>query len=273
LSVFFTPLKYKYVYFDKYQPNQCFILLVCFLHYLCKYSPSHEEESNMFIGKKLLIAALCSVFVTTAANATLIQFDTCVGANACKIAPNEAPIPNPITANPNAGILLGWNELQNVTLTENLYIDRVADPSASFVAQDSNGYYIIAGTIVSSHYIEWDPGAGSSNTVKATLNFDSDIFGFITSDDNLANSDAALGLTGYDYADFGLRGLESNDVTNFSPSGDNSLVDIKWKASSPGDWTRLITAFSPSAPPSEIPEPATLLLFGLGLLGLARLKK
>jgi len=227
----------------------------------------------MLFIKRLLFAALGSVLMTTGANATLIQFDMCVGANACKIAPDEAPIPNPIIADPNLGVLLGWDEMQNVTLTQNLYINRVADPTASFVDQDAKGYFILAGTIVSSHYIEWDPGAGSDAAVQATLNFDSDIFGFITSDENLANSDAALGLAGFDYADFGLRGLEKGDVTDFSPGGDKSLVDINWRASSPGDWTRLITAFSPGAPPSEIPEPTTLLLFGLSLMVLARTRR
>ena len=45
------------------------------------------------------------------------------------------------------------------------------------------------------------------------------------------------------------------------------MVDIDWAASNPGDWTRLITAYSPGGEP--IPEPATMLLLGSGLVGLA----
>lgn len=227
----------------------------------------------MRASKLSLLLLLPVVLYATSSQATLIQYDSCTGANACLIAPDDTPIPNPIAQNPNNGLLLGWNEVQNFTLTNNLYIDRVADDTASFVGQDSNGYYIIAGTVVSSHYFQWDPGSGSNSRVNATLKFDSDIFGFIYSDTNLENSDDALGLPGFDYADFGLRGLESADITNFSPGGDNSSVDISWQASSPGDWTRLITAFSPTAPPSSIPEPTSLLLFALGLLGLSRLRK
>ncbi len=78
-------------------------------------------------------------------------------------------------------------------------------------------------------------------------------------------SDAFLGLPGLDYADFTARGLESGDVADFN--GPN--VDIAWTASSPGDWTRLITAYSPGGDNgSSVPEPGTLALLGLGLAGL-----
>ena len=104
--------------------------------------------------------------------------------------------------------------------------------------------------------------ATSAARVDATIDFDSEIFAFITADQKLFDSDAALGLSGLDYNDFTLRGLEGGDTTNFN----GSSVDISWRASSPGDWTRLITAFSPAA---AIPEPAPIALLGLGLIGLS----
>lgn len=221
-------------------------------------------------------AFICLVVFSIPAHSTLLGYNSCEGANACLIAPEEAPIPNPIVANPNDGVLLGWDEKQNVTLTENLYVNRVADPSADFIGTDSVGVFIEAGTVVSSHYFQWDPGNGSSSRVTSQLNFDSAIFAFITSDANLFGSDDALGLDGFDYANFGLRGLEGGDTTNFAPGGDDSLVDISWSASSPGDWTRLVTAFSPGGDDSDdplppavsVPEPASMMLLSLGLLGL-----
>ena len=197
-----------------------------------------------------------------AAQATIVGFSTCTGAVSCEY---TVPPPNPVVQNPNNGILLGWDEVQNFTLTRDLRVDRVFDANASFVDVDPNGGFIVkAGTVVSSHYFQWDPGNGSAATVSATIDFDSQIFAFITADQKLFDSDAALGLAGLDYSDFPLRGLESADSTNFSgPS-----VAINWTASSPGDWTRLITAFSPAA---AIDAPPLLGLFGLALafLGLA----
>ncbi len=177
------------------------------------------------------------------AGATALGFSNTSGAYAYQITTTP---PNPITKNPNNGILLVWNEVQNYTLQSDLAVDRVADANAPFVKIVSGKYYLKAGTIVSSHYVQWDPGNGSSGTVNATMHFDSDIFAFITADQKLFDSDAQLGLPGLNYNDFTARGLESGDTTNMS----GSQVTISWAASDPGDWTRLLTAFSPTAAPT-----------------------
>lgn len=217
--------------------------------------------------KRLIVSAVAAIaaFGAAGAQATITGYSTCLGAVGCEV---TATPPNPVVQNPNNGILLGWNELQNVTLTSDLRVDRVFDQNASFVEVDPGGGFIIkAGTIVSSHYFQWDPGNGSSATVSATLDFDSQIFAFITADQKLFDSDAALGLPTLDYSDFGLRGLEAGDTTDFNgPS-----VDVNWTASSPGDWTRLITAFSPTAVPS--PATAAILAFGLVALALQRRRR
>jgi hypothetical protein len=215
--------------------------------------------------KRILVAltTAASLAVPTA-DATISSILDCTGANACTVTTTP---PNPITPDPNDGVLLGWNEVQNLTLTAPLRVDRVFDPSAPFISDAGGGdYFIAAGTVVASHYFQWDPGLGSSNTVGATLVLDSQVFALITSDSNLFASDEFLGLAGLDYADFTARGLEAGDVADFN--GPN--VDISWTATSPGDWTRLITAFSPGGGDtgSSVPEPGTLALFGLGLAGL-----
>lgn len=156
-----------------------------------------------------------------------------------------------------------------MTLTQDLRVDRVFDATASFVTDAGGGDFLIkAGTIVSSHYLQWDPGNGSSASVETTISLDSQVFAFITADQNLFASDF-LGLPGLDYNDFTLRGLEGNDTTAFNGTD----VDIDWTASSPGDWTRLITAFSPTAEVPVIPVPASLPLLAAGLGGLALLRR
>ena len=214
------------------------------------------------IKTTLKITAMTCAAITAglpfSAQATITGFSSCTGANSCEITTTP---PNPIAPNPNNGILLAWDEVQNLTLTEKLYVDRVFDLNASFVGSDAGGLFLDVGTIISSHYFQWDPGNGSANRVDATVNTDSQVFAFITKTKKLSNSDALLGLPGLDYADFGLRGLESGDTTVFN----GGAVDLSWRASSPGDWTRMITAFSPAA---VVPVPAAFWLFGSGLLGL-----
>ncbi len=208
-----------------------------------------------------LMPLACAVLVsglTSTAQATITGFSNCSGANSCEVTLTP---PNPIAQDPNNGILLAWDEVQNLTLTEKLYVDRVFDDTVSFVGSDAGGLFLKAGTVVSSHYFQWDPGNGSSARVDATVQTDSQVFAFITQTQKLFDTDALLGLPGLDYADFGLRGLESGDATIFN-GGD---VDLSWFAGSPGDWTRMVTAFSPGA---VVPVPASAWLFASGLLAL-----
>ncbi|MEM7058008.1 MAG: hypothetical protein AAF557_10505 [Pseudomonadota bacterium] len=186
----------------------------------------------------LLARALATAMALTPGlvPAEVLEIPRCDGALACEI--TDAP-PNPVMPDPDNGKLLVWNERQNIILKEDLVLDRVADPGSPFVARRDDGRYVIrAGTLVSSHYLQWDPSWESADFVSATIKLDQPIFGFIIGDQNLFDSDAQLGLPGIDYSDFWLRGLEDEDWTRMR----DDEVDISWWASSPGDWTRLITA-------------------------------
>ncbi|NTS75419.1 hypothetical protein HR060_00955 [Catenovulum sp. SM1970] len=219
----------------------------------------------MRVLKYLKLLGLVAFLFSTPIQATIISVTGCTAT--CTI--TNTP-PNPVTPDPNNGVLLLWNERQNITLTENLTVNRVFDTSASFIQDNGNGTYdILAGTIVSSHYIQWDPllnsqGGTIAGTISATINLDSEVFAFITQDAQLFASDEALGLPGLDYNDFGLRGLEFGDTTSFV----NNNTEINWTATSPGDWSRLITAFSPTAERKNIPEPSTFILCLIAIMQL-----
>ena len=209
------------------------------------------------------IALLLLVLTPFFAHATLISITPCTGVNLVKCEITTTP-PAIVSADPNDGILLAWDEKQNITLTSKLYVDRVFDPTASFVGSDSGGFFLKTGTIVSSHYVQWDPD-GSSGSVQATINTDSDIFAFIYADLKLFGTDDLLGLDHINYNDFGNRGLEGAGQDTIAFSGGSATID--WYATSPGDWTRMITAYSPAA--VTIDEPHTMLLLSLGILLLA----
>ncbi len=218
----------------------------------------------MRMFKKLSFIIMASIVFgfSLPVHATLLSINPCVpntGVIVCEI--TNTP-PNPVLPDTNTDKLSAWNEVQNFTLTSNLYVDRVFNNLDPIVGIDSVGTFLKSGTIVSSHYVQWDPSG--TKRVNATITTDSEIFAFIYSDQNLFDSDEFLGRSGINYNNFLYRGLEdfNNDTILFN----GNSADISWLASNPGDWARMITAFSPGAP--EIPVPAAVWLFGTALIGL-----
>jgi hypothetical protein len=154
------------------------------------------------------------------------------------------PLANPFGAPDSVGNdnlqspnLYGFDEDQNILPASPLSVDVGPSP-------------IAAGMTVASHYIFFDPGP--TQEVIGTVDFDSDILGIITSTGLLAASDF-LANTGVNYLNPANRGLEAGDsVTINGPR--EMLFDTV--ASSPGDYVRVLTAFSPSA--ASAPEPGDM---------------
>ncbi len=147
--------------------------------------------------------------------------------------------------------LFGFDEDQNILLLAPLVLDVGTSP-------------IPAGTIVASHYVFFDPGP--TEHVIGTVNFDSDILGIITSTTNLAASDF-LANTGVNYLNPGLRGLEAGDSVTIS--GTRQIL-FDTTASSPGDYVRVLTTYSPDA---AAPEPGLPLLLATGLVAIVVLRR
>jgi PEP-CTERM putative exosortase interaction domain len=147
--------------------------------------------------------------------------------------------------------LYGFDEDQNILLAAPLVVDVGGGP-------------IPAGSIVASHYVFFDPGP--SEHVIGTVDFDADILGIITSTATLAASDF-LANTGVNYLNPGLRGLEAGDSVTIS--GPRQIL-FDTVASSPGDYVRVLTAFSPAA---AVPEPASAAMLAAGLATLALLRR
>jgi hypothetical protein len=198
-------------------------------------------------------AALCVLFAVPA-GATIIA-GTVTGGSAAtaggvfvKLTP---PLPNPFGPANSVGNdtfqspnLYGFDEDQNILLAALLNVDVGTTP-------------IPAGSTVASHYIFFDPGPGQS--IIGTVDFDSDVLAIITSTGNLAASDF-LANTGVNYLNPGLRGLEPGDSVTIS--GPRQIL-FDTTASTPGDYVRVLTTFSPGA----VPEPGGASLMAIGLAG------
>jgi hypothetical protein len=145
--------------------------------------------------------------------------------------------------------LYGFDEDQNIVLAAPLTVDTV--PGGPLT--------LPVGTTVASHYVFFDPAGVTS--IDGTVDFDSDVVAIISSTGLLLASDF-LANTGVTYLNPGARGLEVGDLVTISGV---RQIRFDTSASTPGDYVRVLTEFSPGA----VPEPATLSLVGLGIAWLA----
>jgi PEP-CTERM motif len=164
------------------------------------------------------------------------------------------PLPNPFGPPDSVGNdnfqspnLYGFDEDQNILIGSVLGVDVGTAPAV--------------GTTVASHYIFFDPGP--TQEVIGTVNFDSDVIAIITGTANLAASDF-LANTGVNYLDPAERGLELGDSVTIS--GPRQIL-FDTVASSPGDYVRVLTEFSPGT--TSVPEPGTLPLLGICIAAIA----
>ncbi|MCB2106040.1 MAG: PEP-CTERM sorting domain-containing protein [Rhodobacteraceae bacterium] len=152
--------------------------------------------------------------------------------------------------------LWGFDEDQNIVLPTNFSVDILA-PGGSLGV-------LTAGTLVASHYVYYDP---VNANIEGWVDFDAPILAILTSTTNM-NATDFLANTGVTYLNPGLRGLESVDFAGID-AGNPYRVNIDFTASNPGDYIRVLTAFSPSA----VPAPGALALLGLGMLSASVLRR
>ncbi len=138
--------------------------------------------------------------------------------------------------------LNGFDEAQNVEI-------------ASAGLLPDIGAFIAPGTIVASHYIFFDPHKSTSQT--GSVSFDANVLGILDTTDSLFATDY-LAQNSITYLNPKLRGLESRDKVEFDVLNP-MRIKIDWRASSPGDYIRVITETSPTA--AMVPDPGNTLIF------------
>jgi hypothetical protein len=141
-----------------------------------------------------------------------------------------------------------FNERQDVLLMADLGVD---------------GGVISSGTVVNSHmiFLNTPVGTGTTSDLGIEWLFDGDILGVMSNSSGSleAASNSFLGAAGTVYPGaFAARGMEGGD--SYIVLG--NMITVNMIVSEPGDWIRVVTASA-----VDVPEPSTLALFGLGLLG------
>jgi hypothetical protein len=119
------------------------------------------------------------------------------------------------------------------------------------------------GTMVDSYFLHSDP-ANPHKQYDGSVTFDTPILGVIVIADTLKASDPILGAPGTLYPILAIgRGLElSADQDHVTLSSDLKTLTVHFFTHFNVDQVRIITAAS-------VPEPASVLLLSLGLLGAA----
>lgn len=217
------------------------------------------------INKKTTIITLIAGLFSASANAGLIS----VSGPASSLNTNAEIISAPLNMgddNATNQAQQGFNEIQNYLLTNDLQVD---------------GGVIIAGATIDSHMIFLNTaGNTAASHIGVDWTFSGTILG-VMSDYNgsmESSSSSFLGAPGTVYpGSFAARGLEgnlSNCNTQDCYSFFGDTLSLTMRVSEPGDWVRVITVSdNVSINTAQVPEPSTLLIFSLGLVGLGFLVK
>ena len=150
--------------------------------------------------------------------------------------------------------LYAFDEVQGYALTSPL---TVTGPDGSVIA-------LPTGTVLNSHYVEWDPSLEGRGRADITVTFDGPILGVIVARQGLVATDAEFGADHVEYRNDGPRGLEQPGDT-FTIAGNTISLNVFARAP---DGFRVFTLAAPAAP---VPVPAAGWMMAAGLAGAARL--
>lgn len=196
----------------------------------------------------VVIVVVFGVFVFSSnVNALLLSF---TGGNSSKGVAAEiiAAPTHALNNNTTSNGMQGFDEAIGVTTSQDFAID---------------GGTLAAGSVVDSHMIFLNTADTSFTSHEdVTWTFSGEILGVMSDRNGVAEgaSTSELGSfsTTYPIGGFYARGLEGADKYTIS----GNTLTVSMFVTEPGDWIRVVTR-------STVPEPATMLLFGTGLIGLA----
>ena len=209
--------------------------------------------------KKVYLALIAAMFClsATSAHAIIVSGNVTGGTAGGTFVQLFPPIGDVGDDNQQSPNLFGFNEDQNIVINKNLTADV--------------GSNLVIGDTVASHYIFFDPEF--DRTIVGHVIFDSNILAIMTSKDNLDDSDFLANVSA-NYLSPSLRGLEGGQDSASINAGDAKRLDVSFRASTPGDYIRVLTERSPGGDKlNAVPEPMTMALFGAGMAGMGVIRR
>lgn len=151
-----------------------------------------------------------------------------------------------------------FDEVQSYPLTTALTV----------VGPNGTDIVLPVGTVVDSHYVEWDPGDEDRGRGSGTVTFDGPVLGVLFATAALVATDAEFGTAAAGYGTHRLRGVElPGDVVSFV--GDT----VSWNAY--GRRPEGIRVFTLAPPIGAVPLPgaAWFMLTGIGAMAARRARR
>jgi hypothetical protein len=162
-----------------------------------------------------------------------------------------------------------FTEQQDLTLTEDLYVDLMGPGYFDHESQFWNPGTIDAGTNIDVYllHLDNDETLAPVTILTGTMTFDKPIVGVLWESTTLHATDDMLGVPGVEYSDANRRGLElgsDNDWLDISPDGMSVTVNMRVPAGM--DELRVITS-------QPLPAPGALAVLAGGLFASGRRRR